>query len=232
MRMSEHDSAKNPPAETENPRSLSDDERRRMVAEAAYFRALARGFQGGSAEEDWHAATREVERAHPPTSGDRQHELAAYRALRARVAELLGEAGGMVDAPTIAGALSRATRDVRSAGHDAGDVVSRAAQAVKVELAHAVDAVESALESASLRTPEIFGAWRGRGESFLAQAAAAVRSWLHEIGVCSAAHRAGEMTFAGTLQCRKCGARTTLPAAGHVTPCTQCGHGEFLRLQR
>lgn len=31
-----------------------------MIAEAAYFRALSRGFQGGSPEEDWFAAEREI----------------------------------------------------------------------------------------------------------------------------------------------------------------------------
>jgi hypothetical protein len=44
------------------PMPVSDDERGRYVAEAAYFIAEQRGFVGGSAEEDWFAAEAEIER--------------------------------------------------------------------------------------------------------------------------------------------------------------------------
>ena len=41
---------------------LSDDERRRMVAEAAYYRAEQRGFSAGGEVDDWLAAEREISR--------------------------------------------------------------------------------------------------------------------------------------------------------------------------
>lgn len=41
---------------------LSAEQRRRMIAEQAYYRAERRGFQGGSATEDWLAAEAEVDR--------------------------------------------------------------------------------------------------------------------------------------------------------------------------
>jgi hypothetical protein len=37
------------------------DERYKMIAEAAYYRALRRGFQNGTQEDDWLAAEREVD---------------------------------------------------------------------------------------------------------------------------------------------------------------------------
>lgn len=40
---------------------LTQDERRRMVAEAAYYRALRRGFTAGGEIDDWLAAEREIE---------------------------------------------------------------------------------------------------------------------------------------------------------------------------
>lgn len=40
--------------------SLSEDERRRMVAEAAYYRAQQRGFTTGGEVDDWLAAEREI----------------------------------------------------------------------------------------------------------------------------------------------------------------------------
>ena len=42
----------------------SDADLRLMVAEAAYYRALARGFEGGHADEDWYAAEAEIEQAY------------------------------------------------------------------------------------------------------------------------------------------------------------------------
>ena len=40
--------------------SLSEDERRRMIAEAAYYRAERRGFTAGREVDDWLAAEREI----------------------------------------------------------------------------------------------------------------------------------------------------------------------------
>lgn len=39
----------------------SQDERRRMVAEAAYFRAEHDAFQGGDADNDWYRAEAEID---------------------------------------------------------------------------------------------------------------------------------------------------------------------------
>ena len=38
----------------------SEEERRRMIAEAAYYRAQQRGFSAGGEVDDWLAAEREV----------------------------------------------------------------------------------------------------------------------------------------------------------------------------
>ena len=46
---------------TADPRiEFSDEEWQDMVATAAYFRAEARGFDGGSAEDDWYEAEAEL----------------------------------------------------------------------------------------------------------------------------------------------------------------------------
>lgn len=61
--------------------SVTAEERHRMIAEAAYYRALQRGFAGGSAEDDWAQAEREINttllrpssslRRKPPRTGAR-----------------------------------------------------------------------------------------------------------------------------------------------------------------
>lgn len=42
---------------------VSTEERHRMITEAAYFLAERRGFAGGSAEDDWLQAERDIDRA-------------------------------------------------------------------------------------------------------------------------------------------------------------------------
>jgi hypothetical protein len=51
---------KMPAASTERPAAA---ERERMIAEAAYYRAEQRGFQGGDPVQDWIEAETEVERS-------------------------------------------------------------------------------------------------------------------------------------------------------------------------
>lgn len=55
-----------------------------MIAEAAYFRALARRFQGGDPMDDWLAAEAEINRL-LPTPAQQKEEQAAYEQLRAEV---------------------------------------------------------------------------------------------------------------------------------------------------
>ncbi len=52
-----------PPRSDASPRSgvVAPEERRRMIAEAAYFKAERRGFQGGSRDQDWLEAETEVD---------------------------------------------------------------------------------------------------------------------------------------------------------------------------
>jgi hypothetical protein len=42
---------------------ISSEQRHVLIAEAAYFRAESRGFEGGDPVEDWLAAEREVDQA-------------------------------------------------------------------------------------------------------------------------------------------------------------------------
>ena len=42
--------------------TISIDEKRSMIAEAAYYLAVQRDFQGGSPEQDWYRAEVEIDR--------------------------------------------------------------------------------------------------------------------------------------------------------------------------
>ena len=47
----------------ESIRKPTIEELHNLIAEAAYYRALARGFEGGHADEDWYAAEAEIKQA-------------------------------------------------------------------------------------------------------------------------------------------------------------------------
>lgn len=57
-------------ASTDREPLISSEERQRMIAEAAYFRAMQRGFDSGDPVDDWLVAEREINRQLP----DRQRQ--------------------------------------------------------------------------------------------------------------------------------------------------------------
>ena len=59
VEVKDKDKDKEPAAGRKPP--VSEQERRRMIAEAAYYRAEKRGFSGGSSLDDWIAAEIEVD---------------------------------------------------------------------------------------------------------------------------------------------------------------------------
>ncbi len=78
---------------TDRSQLISPEERQRMIGEAAYFRALERGFTGGDPLDDWLVAEREIGRA-LPSPRQQKEELAAYENLRQAVRKVLAEARG------------------------------------------------------------------------------------------------------------------------------------------
>ena len=55
-------SSKTPgPSQGSEIKQVSLEQRRQMIAEAAYYHALNRGFLGGSPEEDWCVAEAEID---------------------------------------------------------------------------------------------------------------------------------------------------------------------------
>lgn len=57
----ESPAAERPEAPTARPVRLSPEERYRAIAEAAYYKAERRGFQGGDPAQDWREAEAEID---------------------------------------------------------------------------------------------------------------------------------------------------------------------------
>jgi len=113
----------------------SPEERRRMIAEAAYFLAEKRGFAGGDPVEDWIVAERRVDEAlgieNPEQMKD---ETAAYNRIRREVMRMVGGVRGTVSANTVRQALDKASKELKGLGEYTVDTVNKAAEAVRREI--------------------------------------------------------------------------------------------------
>lgn len=216
---------------------VSADERWRMIAEAAYYRARARGFQGGNPGEDWLAAEAEVDRRLAGDAGNdapasaANDEQAAYRRLREEVERRLAAIKGTVDARAIQDAFERATVQVRRAGGYAGVTINRAADRLRRDMSQAAATLGPRWQEFSGRAAGVFAVWRTRGALFLQRASAAVAEWRDRSGRAAepAEYRAGTAVDPGSFQCTRCGALVRVESPGLLPTCPSCQHMQFRR---
>lgn len=202
-----------------------------MVEEAAYFRALERGFRGGNPIDDWLAAEREINRLLPSPQQQKQ-DLVAFEKLRAGVRKILADSRDTLNADTIRQALSETQAQLKQLGHETVDTIDRVATSVERDMLDATRRMGARLENYSAQSADVFDAWRDRGGQFLARAADAVRDWAQQVGarLGQYTYRTGEMAAAGTLECSACGERVVLETSAHVPLCPKCRRSEFRRV--
>jgi hypothetical protein len=209
---------------------VSEEERRRMIAENAYYRAQQRGFNGGQSIDDWLAAEREVNRLLPNPQQQKQ-ELAAYQTLRTHLGHLLGDLKD-ASAEAIHEAVDTARGRLRQLEEYTADTVEKAVTSVEKEMIDAGRRAGARLENVSARTADLLYVWRDRGSQFLARAASGIRDWTEQASarLGQQTYRAGEIAAAGTLECSSCGKRIMLETPAHVPLCPKCRQGEFRRV--
>jgi hypothetical protein len=208
----------------------SPEERRRMIEEAAYFRAERHGFTGGNAAEDWLAAEREIaELLGEKTAREKKKDLAAYQKMRQEVMRILRNAKAPVSADTIRNAVDKASSELRDLGEYSSAAVNKATDAVKREIASTGERLGSKWGSLSGRSADLFEVWRDKGSDFLEQASTAVSEWLKQIRAKKGAtvHHAGEMTQPGTFECASCGHRIELERPAYLPSCAHCQNRTF-----
>ena len=210
---------------------ISEDERSRLIAEAAYFRAQSRGFSGGNPIDDWLAAEREINRL-LPSPQQQKLELAAYQKLRGSVEKLLKDAKDTLSADTIRQTLDEARAQLRQAGEYTADTVDKALATVEKEMLSATRHIGARFENLTERSADVFAVWRDRSTQFLTRAAAAVGDWVQQASGRLSTHtyRTGEIAAGGTLECTACGGKVELTTAAHVPLCPQCRKSEFKRV--
>ncbi len=129
---------------------MTDEERKRMIAEAAYRRSLDRGARPGNPMEDWLMAEREIN-GQLPEPAQQKRELEAREKLRARVRELLSGARESINAETIRKAMADSTAQLKSMGEHTADTVDRMAASVEKELVEIAHRTGRGLSGASER---------------------------------------------------------------------------------
>jgi len=215
-----------------NPGQLvSTEERQRLIAEAAYYRAQQRGFSGGDPLDDWLAAERQINQA-LPNARQQKEELAAYEKLRKAVGKMLTEARDTVNAETLKQAFDKATAELRKTGEFTTDTINKIADSLRKDMASAAMKMGPKWEAFSEKTADLFSVWRDRGSLFLARAADAMADWLQQTGdkLEQQVYRTGEMVHSGTFECTNCGERVVLRTPAHLPPCAKCHKMEFRRV--
>lgn len=210
--------------------AVSPEDRQRMIAEVAYFRAQARGFKEGDPIDDWLAAELEVSRALPPVKQQKE-EQAVYEKLRAAVQQKLADARESVDAGTIRDAVEKGADQLRQVGEHAADTINRAVESLEKDIAGAAAIMGPRWEAFSEKTANVFSVWRDRGSTFLARAAVAAGDWLNETGqrLERPHYHAGELAASGSFECLRCGEVVRLETSAHVPPCPKCRNLDFRR---
>jgi hypothetical protein len=209
----------------------SEDARQRMIAEAAYYRALNRGFDGGDAVGDWLAAEREIGQCLPSAKQQRE-EVIVYEKLSAAVKKFLADAQDTVNGETVRRAFDKATEEIKKTGAHTAETVGKIAAGLRKDMASAAARMGPQWQAYSEKSADLFTVWRDRGNVFLSQAATAVGEWLEQTSAKFAppTYRAGEMAASGTFECALCGERLTLGTSGHLPACPKCGKLEFRRI--
>jgi len=210
---------------------LSTDERQKMIAEAAYYRAMMRGFQNGDPKDDWLAAEREINRLLPSPAQQKQ-ELAAYKKLRTSVQKLLADTKDTLNADTIRHAIDESRARLREAGEHTVDNIDKALASIEKEMISAGQHIGARLENFSERGADVFSIWRDRGSQFLGRAASAVGDWVRQASarLVLQTYRTGDIAAEGAFECTGCGEHVRLETPAHLPLCPKCRKTEFRRI--
>ena len=156
------------------------EEKRRMIATAAYYRAQKREFADGDPVADWLEAEKEIEALLQQSEKGRssRQEHAAYERMRAEFKKILAGAQETINADTVKQAFERAVKEIKELGEYVPETVDRAGKRLKKEVAAAVEKVGPRWDTISEKGHGLFEIWKGKGSQFISQAYNALNSWV------------------------------------------------------
>ena len=227
-------------ASPKQPPAVSQEERRRLIAERAYSIAERRGFAGGDPRDDWLQAEAEIRREFAlggekaePSATQRKNELAAYKKLREDIEDILSDMRETVSVSneSLKRALDEAAQRMRKARKYSAETIEKALAAAQKDLTDAARKIGPKWEEISGKSADLLEVWRDRSAAFMNHAAGALSDWVQQMGgvLGRQSYRTGDMMYRGTLECRQCGEHLAFDEPAHVPPCPKCGHKEFRR---
>jgi len=183
-----------------------------------------------------------------------EEELAAYEKLRRRVSKTLGELNEKINTESISKTMEKAMADLKEMGEHSKDVISRAGETMKKDIASSISRIKPKIDADIKETREDFewlhkkgGAlWReiskeaehirevslDKGGAFILNVTRGLSEWSKSLSDkldSSLSYKTGEVTHGGEFTCTDCGADIHLKKPGRIPPCPKCSKTEFRR---
>jgi hypothetical protein len=144
---------------------LTADEKRRMIAEAAYYCYEKRGRTGGDSTEDWLEAEAEIEKhinefcaAKPRKPG-----FAAYQKMHWEPRKIFTNSG----------------QKARDAGESIPKTIKKAGKIARQELSATGEKLGHKLADFRVKRSELANIWSGKGACLLHQASQTIKGWIN-----------------------------------------------------
>ena len=151
---------------------------------------------------------------------DEHQDVSLYEKLANRTAELLEEGKKTLDE-----ALKKAKEELSKAGEFSGEQMDKAATYVKRDVAENAEKATEAIRKAV--DPQRVAAGAQSIFSRILNSAADALSDLAEKAEKTVEFKTGEVTSAGTLTCKDCGAEMHIKTTGRIPPCPKCHKTTF-----
>jgi hypothetical protein len=158
----------------------STGQKRRMVAEAAYYRAQKRGFANSDPVEDWLVAEAEIDEylENLCNHETQNQEIAAYEKMRRRMTKIFADTRDTINVETFKQAFEKVNKEFKDIGEFLPETVDKASKKLKQETAVAVEKLGSNWKDFSDKGLELFDVWKERGTHFISQASGALSDWV------------------------------------------------------
>ena len=181
-------------------------------------------------------------------------ELSAYEKLVQQVKANMERLTSTIDAESLKGSIDKATHELKEIGDHSMEAITKAADAMKKDLATSVDHVKPAFESLGKGAEQAFGTLQNTSAEVWAKmsegttgALYAWRDWtgtatadfLKNVSAWSAkmsgqldealVYHTGEMTHGGTFKCLNCDSEIVIKKLSHLPPCPKCQQTKFKR---
>ena len=157
---------------------ITYEEKRRMIAEAAFLKSRQKGASDDEVA-DWLQAEAEIEAAlDKDCHRDRNQESSAYDRMRNQARRLMKRAQGAVHVEDVKRKMDNAAAELRQMGAFIPGKVDQASKRVRREITDGVERLEHNWDSFRSRQNEFFADWREKGSDSLNRTTKAIQDWI------------------------------------------------------